>query len=206
MEAVVCTRPKYRWPLLFCSGSSFRSRLSLGGGTGNGPMISLRPSLITEHHSVSSLNDLAREASPCSRYLRPARDVDTTYTVGRNVHESMVTNVRAHRAANLLPGCVGRSDRKRNAAVCSCPAVYRGVRSGSRPSGRSDLSADTWTEAFGPSPIRVEETRARSPTVRPRPIWEIRANSMVPSREGELWWRPSVKPDGRISPVVRTGR
>src|SRR5271157_2718924 len=45
-------------------------------------MISLRPSLITEHHSVSSLNDLAREASPCSRYLRPARDEDTTYTVG----------------------------------------------------------------------------------------------------------------------------
>ncbi len=49
----------------------------LGGGTGNGPMISLRPSLITEHHSVSSLKDLAREASPCSRYLRPARDEDT---------------------------------------------------------------------------------------------------------------------------------
>ena len=45
-------------------------------------MISLRPSLITEHHSVSSLNDPAREASPCSRYLRPARDEDTTYTVG----------------------------------------------------------------------------------------------------------------------------
>ena len=110
MEAVVCTRPKYRWPLLFCPGSSFRSRLSLGGGTGNGPMISLRPSLITEHHSVSSLNDPAREASPCSRYLRPARDVDTTCTVGRNVHESMATKVRAHRAPNLLRGCVGRSD------------------------------------------------------------------------------------------------
>ena len=47
-------------------------------------MISLRPSLITEHHSVSSLNDLAREASPCSRYLRPARDEDTTCTVGGN--------------------------------------------------------------------------------------------------------------------------
>ena len=28
-----------------CSGLSFRSRLSLGGGTGNGPMISLRPSI-----------------------------------------------------------------------------------------------------------------------------------------------------------------
>jgi hypothetical protein len=29
-------------------------------------MISLGPSLITEHHSVSSLDDPAREASPCS--------------------------------------------------------------------------------------------------------------------------------------------
>ena len=74
-------------------------------------MISLRPSLITAHHSVSSLNDPAREASPCSRYLRPARDVDTTCTVRRNVHESMATKVRAHRAPNLLRGCVGRSDR-----------------------------------------------------------------------------------------------
>jgi len=43
-------------------------------------MSSLRPSLIAEHHSESSLNDLAREASPCSEYLRPARDEDTTYT------------------------------------------------------------------------------------------------------------------------------
>jgi len=74
-------------------------------------MISLKPSLITEHHSVSSLNDNAREASPCSRYLRPARDVDTTCIVGRNVHESMATKVTAHRAPNLLRGCVGRSDR-----------------------------------------------------------------------------------------------
>src|SRR5271166_3452494 len=102
---------EYGWPLPFCPGSSFRSRLSLGGGTGNGPMISLRQSLITEHHSVSSLNDPAREASPCSRYLRPARDVDTTCTVGANVHESMATKVRAHRAPNLIRGCVGRSDR-----------------------------------------------------------------------------------------------
>ena len=47
-------------------------------------MISLRPSLITEHDSVSSLNDFAREASPCSRYSRPARDEDTTYTVAGN--------------------------------------------------------------------------------------------------------------------------
>ena len=47
-------------------------------------MISLRPPLITEPHSVSSLNELAREASSCSRDLRPARDEDTTYTVGGN--------------------------------------------------------------------------------------------------------------------------
>ena len=102
-----CT--EYRWPLLFCPGSSFRSRISLGDGTGNGPMISLRSRLITAHHSVSSLSDPAREASPCSRYLRTARDVDTTCTVRRNVHEPMVTRVRAHRAPNLLRGCVGRS-------------------------------------------------------------------------------------------------
>jgi hypothetical protein len=50
----------------------------------NGPMISLRPSLITAHHSVSSLNDLAREASPSSRDLLPAHDEDTTYPVGGN--------------------------------------------------------------------------------------------------------------------------
>jgi hypothetical protein len=61
-------------------------------------MISLRPSLITEHHSVSGPSDPAREALPCSRYLRLARDVDTTCTVGANVHESMATTVRAHRA------------------------------------------------------------------------------------------------------------
>jgi hypothetical protein len=72
-------------------------------------MISLRPPLITELHSVSSLSDLAREASPSSRDLRPARDVDTTCTVPRNVHESLATKVRAHRAPNLLRGCVDRS-------------------------------------------------------------------------------------------------
>jgi hypothetical protein len=76
-------------------------------------MISLRPSLITAHHSVSSLSDPAREASPCSRYLRAARDVDTTCTVRRNVHESLARTVRAHRAPKLLLGCVGRSDRSK---------------------------------------------------------------------------------------------
>src|SRR5689334_11912693 len=84
MRAVVCNGREYRWPLRFGPGSSFRSRLSLAGGTGNGPRISLRPSLIMEHPSVSSLNDLAREASPGSRDLRPARDEDTTSTGGGN--------------------------------------------------------------------------------------------------------------------------
>jgi hypothetical protein len=46
-----------------CSGLSFRSLLCLGGGTGNAPYISLRPPLITEHHFVSSLNDLARHVT-----------------------------------------------------------------------------------------------------------------------------------------------
>ena len=37
-------------------------------GNDNGPMISLGPSLITEHHSESSLNDFGREASPGETY------------------------------------------------------------------------------------------------------------------------------------------
>jgi hypothetical protein len=57
--------------------------LSAGGGTGNAPIISLRPGLITEHHSVCVV-DLAREAAPSSTYLRQARAEDTTYTVGGN--------------------------------------------------------------------------------------------------------------------------
>ncbi len=51
------------------SGLSFRSLLSLGGGTGNAPLISLRPSLITEHHLVSTLNDLAPNLAPRSAQL-----------------------------------------------------------------------------------------------------------------------------------------
>jgi hypothetical protein len=45
------------------SSSSFRSLLSLGRGTGNGPSISLSPSLFTEHHFVSNLNDLAKDVA-----------------------------------------------------------------------------------------------------------------------------------------------
>ena len=50
-------------------GLAFRSLLSLGGGTGNAPVISLRPLLITEHHFVSSLNQRAREVEPRSAKL-----------------------------------------------------------------------------------------------------------------------------------------
>jgi hypothetical protein len=53
------------------SCSSFRSQLSLGGGTGNGSSISLRPSLFTEHHFVSNLNDRARDVAPRSTGLIP---------------------------------------------------------------------------------------------------------------------------------------
>ena len=48
------------------SGLSFRSLLSLGGETGNAPLISLRLSLITEHHVVSMLNDFAPNLGPRS--------------------------------------------------------------------------------------------------------------------------------------------
>jgi hypothetical protein len=48
------------------SGLSFRPLLSLGGGTGNAPLISLRPSLIMDHHFVSTLNDLAPNLAPRS--------------------------------------------------------------------------------------------------------------------------------------------
>jgi hypothetical protein len=44
-----------------------------------------------------------------------------------------------------------------------------------------DLPAYSWTGASGPSPIRVQETRARSPTARPRPIREIPADSRCPA-------------------------
>jgi transposase-like protein len=50
-------------------GFSFRSRLSLGGGTGKAPLISLRPSLITEHHFESTLNDLGPNHAPRSARL-----------------------------------------------------------------------------------------------------------------------------------------
>jgi hypothetical protein len=34
---------EYRSPIPFSVGVSFRSRISLGDGTGNGPVISVRP-------------------------------------------------------------------------------------------------------------------------------------------------------------------
>jgi hypothetical protein len=51
------------------SGLSFRSLLSLGGGTGNATLISLRPSSITELHFVSTLNDLTPNLAPRSAQL-----------------------------------------------------------------------------------------------------------------------------------------
>jgi hypothetical protein len=67
-----------------CSGLSFRSLSTRNDGTGNAPKISLRPLLVTEHHFVSTINDGARQASPSSRCLHPARAEDTAYTVGGN--------------------------------------------------------------------------------------------------------------------------
>ena len=39
----------------------------------------------------------------------------------------------------------------RTDAICSCPAVYRGVRSGNRPTGRSDRSVDLSHPHFVPT-------------------------------------------------------
>jgi hypothetical protein len=50
-------------------GLSFRSLLFLCGGTGNAPLISLRPSLITYHHFESTLNDPARNLARRSAQL-----------------------------------------------------------------------------------------------------------------------------------------
>jgi len=129
-----CT--EYRWPLLFCPGSSFRSRLSLGDGTGNGPMISLRPSLITEHHSVSSLNGLLakpRHAQGISAQLamwtRPA-PWDVTFTSRWRQSQSASSpeltsrirrSIRSKRRATVRR--FGRSDRS---AQAPCDSMLRG--------------------------------------------------------------------------------
>ena len=91
-------------------------------------MISVRPSLITAHHSVSSRSDPARETSPRSGYLRPARDVDTTCTVRAwisdrpGLHEGSVPRwitplARVRRAVKRRcgrpPGDAGRARCKR---------------------------------------------------------------------------------------------
>ena len=65
-------------------------------------MISCRPRLITEHHSVSSVNDLAGEASPCSRHLLLARDQDTI-SVGVTVRGLVVTNVQGALRRQVTP-------------------------------------------------------------------------------------------------------
>ena len=59
--------------LLFCPGSSFRSRFSPGAGTGTGPMISLGLSLITAHRSVSSHPSRRCRLPPSVRYGIPPR-------------------------------------------------------------------------------------------------------------------------------------
>jgi hypothetical protein len=56
-----------------CSGLSYRSLFFLGGGTENAPLISLRPSLITEHQFASTLNDLAPDLAP--RSAGPGLDI-----------------------------------------------------------------------------------------------------------------------------------
>ena len=77
----------------------------------NGERIDELAQTVVDHGTSFSV-ELERPRSrslAISRYLRTARDVDTTCTVRRNVHESMATKVRARRAPNLLRGCVGRS-------------------------------------------------------------------------------------------------
>src|SRR5205823_3924793 len=70
MEAVFCTPPEYRWPLLSLLPIVVPFPVVSRGGTGNEPVISLRPSSITEHHFESNLNDLAREVAP--RFTKPS--------------------------------------------------------------------------------------------------------------------------------------
>ena len=56
-------------------------------------------------------------------------------------------------------------------------AVYRHGRSARRPAGRPGFSLTHWTGEFGTRSIRVQETRARSPNEKSRPIWEIPAKT-----------------------------
>jgi hypothetical protein len=108
---------EYRWPLLFCPGSSFRSRISLGDGTGNGPMSSLRPSVITpiiRCRSSATLVAKPRHAQGISAKLamwtRPApcdvtftgrwrqrseRDEPRTYSADASVDHTSITPKRA---------------------------------------------------------------------------------------------------------------
>ena len=70
---------------------------------------------------------LHRERGGLPHDLRPGRDVDTTCTVRRNIHESAATKVRAHRAPDLLCGCVGRSHVDPTDAWWWAPAVVSGA-------------------------------------------------------------------------------
>jgi hypothetical protein len=86
----------------------------------------------------------------------PSSRCGTTCTVRRNVHESLATKVRAHRAPNLLRGCVGRSnvESHRSAqrlrwllrSIRPKRASYRDLPPENGSSGRGRVS---WPLAFG---------------------------------------------------------
>ena len=59
-----------------------------------------------------------------------------------------------------------------------------------------------WTRAFGPSPIRVQETRARSRKVRSTLIWKIPVHSALAGMAGcgRSRWKPS---SSRQTPGLR---
>ncbi len=124
---------------IFCPESSFRSRLSLGGETGNGPMISLRPWLITAHHSVSSRSDPGHEALPRTSYLRPFCDMDTTCSVRRSDRSTQ----GSERNIPSTPAPISRTD---------CQAV---VHSKMRPSEQKEDSVTSESHYEGTSLTRT---------------------------------------------------
>jgi hypothetical protein len=142
------------------SGLSFHSLLSLGGGTGNAPMISLRPSLIMEHHFVSTLNDLAPKPRTTLRATRP-RDGKRTATRARlgvlvrvrafclqrrtGFEETPIRPMIADHG-HLSEGCFGRSDRSAQGTRKTRP--LRGL-SHERPAIRSAASSSSPSTAVG---------------------------------------------------------
>ncbi len=86
------------WLSSLCPGLPFRSLLPLGGGTGNVPLISLRPPLITEHHFVSSINDRARKIALRSAKLRrcPSCAANALLPSPRSDHDSRCDRTTEH--------------------------------------------------------------------------------------------------------------